>query len=133
MVKTGPSTNQTLFYETVFITATGERVPQEDGEPQYAPTDVELRAMLRGARRSAIPQCGRVGAVDRSSLMRSSQRAAAAGSEHDEYQSDYAELHVHRTRSVHPTVHRCTPSGTETSVTLSQSRRFSWTVGDVSG
>jgi len=60
-VKTGPSTNQTLFYETVFITATGQRVPEEDGDPKYAPTDVELRAMLK---RSSAGRAGirRVGA-----------------------------------------------------------------------
>jgi hypothetical protein len=59
-VASGPSATQTLQYETVFITADGARVEEGTGDPQYSPTQNELRGMLlrSSAGRAGIRRIG---------------------------------------------------------------------------
>jgi hypothetical protein len=60
-VATGPTGSRTLAYETVFVTAEGVRVEENDLDPPYVPTQDQLRGMLQ---RSAAGRGGvrRVGA-----------------------------------------------------------------------
>jgi hypothetical protein len=46
-VRIGSAEAQELAYETVFVTGDGERVPEEPGDARYAPTQLELRGMLK--------------------------------------------------------------------------------------
>jgi hypothetical protein len=61
VVRAGTAGTRTLEYETVFVTAQGERVPEEATDPKFIPTRNQLLGMLRrsaagrgGVRRSGV-------------------------------------------------------------------------------
>jgi hypothetical protein len=60
-VRAGTAGTRTLEYETVFVTAQGERVPEEATDPKFVPTRNQLLGMLKrsaagrgGVRRSGV-------------------------------------------------------------------------------